>query len=126
MTTTKILLAEDGDDHARILLALFAKKSFEVTRVKSGLEALEILRAGHIPDLLITDVMMPGMSGFELLAWMQTENIVVPTIVLTGKQREEDMLRGFGYGVVDYITKPFSPAVLMARVNSVLARKKAA
>ena len=119
----KILIAEDGDDHARILIALFQRNQYEVTRVTSGTEAYEAILGGGAPDLLITDVMMPGMSGFELLARLKAEGKMIPAIVLTSKQREEDVLKGLGYGAVDYITKPFSPSVVLARVKLALSRK---
>ncbi len=121
----KILLAEDGHDHARILLAVLSKNGFEVTWLQTGTEAYESLVANPAPDLLITDIMMPGMSGFELIARLKSENRMPPTIVLTGKQREEDILRGLEYGVLDYIVKPFSPSVLLAKVRNAIGRKAA-
>lgn len=121
----RILIAEDGDDYARILSAVLARAGYDVTRVTNGVAAYETIVAGPIPDLLITDVMMPGMSGFELLARLKQENRLVPAIVLTSKQTEEDVLRGFEYGALDYISKPFSPAVVLARVGIALARKGA-
>ncbi|MBC7397988.1 MAG: response regulator [Bdellovibrionales bacterium] len=120
---TRILIAEDNDDYVRILLALFQRSGFDVTRVSTGSDAYELLKKGPLPDLLITDVMMPGMSGFELLARLKEDNIKLPVIMITSKQREEDVLRGLEHGAVDYITKPFSPTVVLARVKNALARK---
>jgi DNA-binding response OmpR family regulator len=121
----KILLAEDGHDHARILLAVLSKHGFEVTWLETGTDAYDYLVANPAPDLLITDIMMPGMSGFELIARLKAEGRMPPTIVLTGKQREEDILRGLEYGVLDYIIKPFSPSVLLAKVRNAIGRKAA-
>jgi two-component system alkaline phosphatase synthesis response regulator PhoP len=120
---SKILLAEDNEDYCRILIALFQRNAYEVIRVKSGIDAYEYIKNEIIkPNLLITDVMMPGMSGFELLAKLKEDGIIIPSIILTSKQREEDVLRGLEYGAVDYITKPFSPAVVLARVKLALAK----
>ena len=114
----KILLAEDGHDHARILLAVLTKNGFDVTWLETGTDAYEYLVKNPAPDLLLTDIMMPGMSGFELIARLKSEGRMPPTIVLTGAQREEDILRGLEYGVLDYIIKPFSPSVLLAKVRN--------
>ncbi len=121
----KILLVEDGHDHARILLAVLSKNGFDVTWLQTGTDGYEYLVREPAPDLLITDIMMPGMSGFELIARLKSEGRMPPTIVLTGKQREEDILRGLEYGVLDYIVKPFSPSVLLAKVRNAIGRKPA-
>lgn len=123
---TRIVLAEDGADHARILIAILKKNGFEVEWFQTGTEAFEYLMKSPAPDLLITDVMMPGMSGFELLGRLKEQNKLPPTIVLTSKQREEDVLQGLGYGVIDYITKPFSPSVVLMKIKNALVRKTAA
>lgn len=120
-----IVLAEDGADHARILIAVLNKSGFKVIWHQNGVDALAYLETNPAPDLLITDVMMPGMSGFELLGNLRTKNLMPPTIVLTSKQREEDILRGLEYGVLDYITKPFSPSVILMKIKNALGRKSA-
>jgi DNA-binding response OmpR family regulator len=122
---TKILLAEDNDDYVRILNALFLRSGYELIHVKSGTDAYEFLKKRPLPDLLISDVMMPGMSGFELLKRLKEDNITLPIIMVTSKQTQQDVLQGFQDGALDYITKPFSPAVLLARVKNALARKTA-
>lgn len=122
----RIVLAEDGTDHARILMAILKKNGFDVTWFQTGTEAFDYLMKNSEPDLLITDVMMPGMSGFELLGRLKENNKLPPTIVLTSKQREEDILQGLGYGVIDYITKPFSPGVVLMKIKNTLVRKTAA
>ena len=123
---TQIVLAEDGTDHARILIAILKKNGFEVNWFQTGVEAFDYLSKNPMPDLLITDVMMPGMSGFELLRRLKDLNVMPPTIVLTSKQREEDVLQGLGYGIIDYIVKPFSPGVVMMKIKNALVRKNAA
>ena len=124
-TPTKIVLAEDGHDHARILIAVLKRGGFEVTWYQNGTEAFQALMTDPSPDLFITDLMMPGMSGFEILARLNELKLLPPTIVLTSKQREEDILRGLEYGVLDYIIKPFSPAVVLAKIKNSIGRKAA-
>lgn len=116
-----ILLAEDSHDQARILVSVLQRTGFEIKRVENGVDAYEQIQLRK-PDLLITDVTMPRMTGFELLNRLNQESILPPTIVLTGKQREEDVLKGLGYGAIDYITKPFNPTVLLARVRAALQK----
>lgn len=123
MAEKHILLAEDGEVHARILQATLARAGYKLSWVSDGVKAYEAIRSGEKYDLLITDVMMPGMSGFELLTRLKNENILPPTIVLTGVQNEEEVLRGLQCGALDYIKKPFSPSVVLARVQLVLNQK---
>lgn len=119
----RIVIAEDGQDHARILIAVLKRSGYDIHWCETGTDAYAYLSANPMPDLLITDVMMPGMSGFELLAKLKADGLMPPTIVLTSKQREEDVLRGLELGVIDYVTKPFSPTVVSAKVKNALARK---
>lgn len=118
----KVVLAEDAKDQARILTAVLQKSGIEVVWFENGQDAFAYLSTHPLPDLLITDVLMPGMSGFELLGRLKEMNIMPPTVVLTSKQREEDVLRGLEYGVLDYIIKPFSPMVILAKIKNILGR----
>ena len=122
---TTVVLAEDGHDYARIVLAVLKKNDLNVLWFQTGTDAYDYLINNPQPALLITDVMMPGMSGFELIARLKEQGMMPPTIVLTGKQRDEDVLRGLEFGVQDYITKPFSPSVLLAKVKNALSRRAA-
>ena len=117
-----VFLAEDGLIYARILHAIFIKAGYCFSWIDDGAKAYEILRGGYRPSLFITDVNMPGMSGFELLTRLKNENILPPSIVLTGMQKEEEVLRGLQCGAEDYITKPFSPEVLLFRAEQILKR----
>lgn len=119
----KIVIAEDGKDHARILIAALRRGGYDIHWFENGVDAYEYIVSNPAPDLLITDVMMPGMSGFELLGKLKAEGRMPPTLVLTSKQREEDVVRGLELGVLDYVTKPFSPTVVVAKVKNALARK---
>ena len=121
---THILLAEDGLVHVRILRALLSRANYTFSWVPDGVEAYEAIKGGFRPDLLITDVMMPGMSGFELLTRLKAEDILPPTIMLTAVQKEEEVLRGLQCGALDYILKPFSPGVVLAKVQLALTHGK--
>ncbi|AZZ36851.1 response regulator [Bdellovibrio sp. qaytius] len=125
MSEKHILLAEDGEVHARILQATLGRAGYKLHWVTDGVKAYEAIKSGVKYDLLITDVMMPGMSGFELLTRLKNENILPPTIVLTGVQNDEDVLRGIESGALYYIKKPFSPSVVLAHVKLVFNQKAA-
>ena len=119
---THILLAEDGQIYVRILQAVLTKAGYKFSWVDDGVKAYEAIAGGFRPALLITDVMMPGMGGFELLTRLKAEGILPPAIVMTGLQSEEEVLRGLQCGAEDYIKKPFSPTVLLARAQLILNR----
>lgn len=106
---TRILLAEDTETVVRILKVLLEKNGYDVVHVPNGLDAYALIAKGEHFDLLLTDVLMPGMSGFELIEKLHAERKLPPSIILTAKQRDEDVLRGLNCGALDYITKPFSP-----------------
>lgn len=116
----KLLLVDD-DLHLRKLVRTYSDlEGYTCEEAENGFQALEKLRDGTY-DLVILDIMMPGMDGFETMAefrkWSQ-----VPVIVLTARDEEYDKLFGFNLGADDYLSKPFSPKELMARVRAVLKR----
>lgn len=115
---TNVLLAEDDDLVAALISDRLARDGFEIRRLEDGESALdEALR--EPPDLAILDVMMPKMNGFEVLGRIRSapQTADLPVIILTGRGREEDVVRGFDLGATDYIVKPFSPAELAVRVR---------
>lgn len=119
----KILVVDDDPTLRRLLCEYLVNDAFEVTTAANGQEALrECYRAR--PDLVVMDVMMPGMDGWETTARLR-EMADMPIILLTAKDAEQDKLRGFRLGVDDYVTKPFSFAELGARIRAVLARSRA-
>lgn len=118
MTKIKILVADD-EPHIREIVTLYLEKEgFEVFPAADGEEALET-EARTRPDLLLLDVMLPKGSGWEICRSIDRQ---VPVIFLTAKNAEADKLTGFSLGADDYITKPFSPRELVARVKAVLKR----
>lgn len=120
----KILVVDDEQDLCEILLYNLKAADYQAEAVYSAEEAIKKDLSQY--DLLLLDVMMPGMSGFELASWLKTgrETCQLPFIFLTAKDTEEDMLQGFGLGADDYVKKPFSVREVMARVKAVLNRSE--
>lgn len=118
-----MLIAEDDPEIANFVKFKLEKSGLEVMHGENGKVALELINENK-PDLVILDIMMPIMDGFEVLRLMKEnpETRGIPVIMLTAKGMEADVLKGFETGAVDYITKPFSVSELAVRVKSVLAR----
>ena len=113
-----IVLAEDDHQIASLVKFKLEKDGYTVHRGENGREALELIRQ-TVPDMVILDVMMPVMDGFDVLRTMKSsqDTAGIPVIMLTAREMEEDVLKGFELGAVDYMTKPFSPSELSARVR---------
>lgn len=116
----KILLAEDNDNLRELCADFLIANGYEVTACEDGLMAWEAVQENRY-DLILLDVMMPEMDGFELCKKIR-EIESVPIIFLTAKVAEEDQLHGFNIGADDYIIKPFSLPVLLAKVKVILER----
>ncbi|MBN1288767.1 MAG: response regulator [Actinobacteria bacterium] len=118
-----IVIAEDQSDIAHLVDYRLTRLGYDVTWGKNGKEALDFIREKQ-PALVILDVMMPIMDGFEVLRELKSnpETEEIPVIMLTARSMEEDILKGFDSGAVDYIVKPFSVSELAARVKAVLDR----
>jgi len=123
MAKERILIVEDEEDIAELLEYNLQRQGFEAEAVGSGEEGLELTRTIE-PDLLILDLMLPGLSGLEVCRKLKEdpETEKIPVIMLTAKGEEEDIIAGFEAGADDYITKPFQPRILVARVRAVLKR----
>lgn len=122
-TNPVILLAEDDPNLGLLLSEFLKKKGFEVSWAQDGDQALDFFVKGSY-DLCILDVMMPKKDGFSLAKDIRATHLDVPIIFLTAKSMEEDTLQGFKVGADDYLTKPFSMDVLVARMEAVLRRMK--
>ena len=122
MEQNRILVVDDERDLCDILLFNLHAEGFQADAVYSAEEALQLRIADY--DLLLLDVMMPGMSGFELAKRLKRHELTwhIPVIFLTAKDSEDDTLEGFSIGADDYVTKPFSPSELMARVDVLYRR----
>ncbi|MFD1612567.1 phosphate regulon transcriptional regulator PhoB [Sphingomonas tabacisoli] len=127
MARAKMLLVEDDAALAELLVWHFTRENFEVQQTADGEEAL-LLAQESPPDLVLLDWMIEGLSGIEVCRRLRrmpaTQN--VPIIMLTARGEEEDRVRGLETGADDYVTKPFSPRELVARVGAVLRRVRPA
>jgi two-component system, OmpR family, phosphate regulon response regulator PhoB len=127
MSGGKLLLVEDDKALAELLIWHFERQGFSVRRTADGEEAL-LLVEEEVPDILVLDWMIEGVSGLEVCRRLRrraaTANL--PIIMLTARGEEADRIRGLETGADDYVTKPFSPAELIARVNAVLRRVRPA
>ena len=119
----RILVVDDEERMVRFIRLNLEHDGFEVSVAFNGKEALDKVRE-DLPDLVLLDVMMPELDGFEVLRMLR-EFSDVPVIMLTARSTEEDIVRGLELGADDYITKPFSPRVLVSRVKAVLRRVEA-
>lgn len=117
----RILLAEDDESLSFMLEQYLMQKGFDVTVKANGEDAFNIFCKKPF-DLLILDVMMPKMDGFNLALQIRKINPDIPIIFLTAKSSKEDTIEGFNIGADDYITKPFSIDELIARINAILKR----
>ena len=121
MERLKILVADDESRMRKLVKDFLIKSNFEVLEAEDGSQALDLFYATKDIALIILDVMMPKMDGFEVCREI-SQTSQVPIIMLTAKGDERDELQGFQLGVDEYITKPFSPKILVARVEAVLRR----
>lgn len=121
MDRLKVLVVDD-EERMRKLISDFLKiKGYETVEAGDGEEAIDVFFADKEIALIILDVMMPKMDGWEVLKTVR-EHSKVPVIMLTARTEETDELKGFEYGVDEYISKPFSPKILVARVEAILRR----
>lgn len=121
MSKIKILVADDESRMRKLLHDFLAKENYEVLEAADGEEALDIFYRNKDIACLILDVMMPKMDGWQVCREIR-ENYKTPIIMLTAKSEESDELLGFELGVDEYISKPFSPRILVARVEALLRR----
>ena len=121
MERIKILVVDDESRMRKLVRDFLVRQDYEVLEAGDGEEALDIFYREKDIALLILDVMMPKMNGWEVCREVR-ENSKVPIIMLTAKSDESDELMGFDLGVDEYISKPFSPKILVARVEAILRR----
>lgn len=115
-----ILIVEDEKNMQDIIVAYMQRGGHACFTADDGVDALMLLKSTPM-DLLILDIMMPHLDGFSVCK-MAREMSSLPIIILTAKDSEDDKLKGYGYGADDYMTKPFSPKVLLAKANALLRR----
>ncbi len=118
--TRKILVVDDTRNVQVMLTDFLSNQDFEVQTASDGREALEAVRDGY-PDLILLDIMMPNMDGYQFITQLR-RTCEIPVIMITAKQQEADIIRGFDLGADDYITKPFRMRELLVRMRAVLRR----
>lgn len=121
MDRRKILVVDDEARMRKLVHDFLVRSGFEVIEAGDGEEALDLFYRDNKIDLIILDVMMPKMNGYQVCKEIR-ETSKIPIIMLTAKGEESDELQGFGLGVDEYISKPFSPKILVARVEAILRR----
>jgi DNA-binding response OmpR family regulator len=117
-----ILVVEDDNHLAKLIHFCLVREGFEMRHAADGEQALQEFERPELPDLVVMDVMMPYHNGYELLANLRQRPLWdhVPVIMLTSRGREEDVVQGLDLGASDYLTKPFRPAELIARIRKLL------
>jgi DNA-binding response OmpR family regulator len=120
MAGKRVLVVDDDAKTVELVKLYLNRDGYRVLTAYDGVEALRLAREGH-PDLIVLDLMLPGVDGLEVCRTLRGESDV-PIIMLTARTTDEDKLSGLGLGADDYVTKPFSPRELAARVRAVLRR----
>lgn len=118
----RILIVEDEVNLAEALVQILRKNNYSVDAVHDGKEGLDFALSG-IYDLLLLDIMLPGMDGISLLKELRSGGVATPVIMLTAKGETDDKIAGLDYGADDYVAKPFSTGELLARIRAALRRK---
>jgi len=126
MQDKQILVVEDEEDILELVSFNLKKEGYKVKGVTSGEEALQEVRR-EVPNLIILDLMLPGVNGFDVCKSLRNDyrTKTIPVIMLTAKSEEADIVIGLELGADDYLTKPFSPRELIARVRAILRRSEA-
>lgn len=123
---SKIIIIEDVKEMSDLVSMYIENAGYEALPCETAEIALEKLSGGYIPDLVLLDLNLPGMSGLEFLKHFREEyKATIPVIIVSARDADEDIIAGLGYGADDFVPKPFSPKVLVARVQAKLARQAA-
>ncbi|MCO7247615.1 MULTISPECIES: response regulator [Halomonadaceae] len=128
-TGTTILMVEDEEDIAFLLRFMLERSGYQVEHAEDGRQALERITFGagssQVPDLVLLDIMLPYHDGLEILARLRAQPAwqEVPVLMLTAKAREADIVRALELGADDYVTKPFQPDELLARLRRFLRKR---
>lgn len=119
----KVLIVDDDPAICRLLEKVMRSNDLETTVVNSGMEALSVIR-NHTFDIILMDVMLGDMEGFEVIKHLRNQGISTPVMIVSGRNEDYDSLYGLSLGADDYITKPFRPLVLGAKVKALIRRNK--
>lgn len=118
-----ILVVEDDKNTRKLLSAILSNNGYNVITATDGEDALSVLEHSHV-DLMVIDVMMPKMDGYELTATLRDAGSQIPMLMLSAKQQVADIKQGFLVGIDDYLTKPFDFEELLLRIKALLRRSK--
>ena len=118
-----IMVVEDQKDQSRMLLYILKAHDYRVVCAADGLKALELMKSGITPDLLITDINMPGLNGIELIREVKQLNMDVPIVVMSGSQTPKYLETFPNLVVEDYLVKPFLATNLLSRVEKILKKR---
>lgn len=118
-----VMIIEDSVDQSAYLAYILNLHDYQVVQIHDPRKALQMMMGGMLPDILLTDIQMPLMNGFELIEKMRELEIEIPTIVISGVQNEKAFEKAFVLGAEDYFIKPFSPLSLLSRIQKVLLSK---
>ena len=121
MERSKILIVDDECLVRRMIVRVLSSEGMRVMEAKNGQEAI-LLATEHNFDLIILDIMMDGMDGFQVIQALRAHDVYTPIFVLSGRQQDNDQVFALGIGADDYVTKPFSPSILCAKVRACLRR----
>ena len=119
----KILIVDDDPAICKLLEKVMHSNELETTTVNCGMDALSILK-NHTFDLILMDIMLGDMEGFEVIKRLRNQGISTPVMIVSGRNEDYDSLYGLSLGADDYITKPFRPLVLGAKVKALIRRNK--
>ena len=125
MSRQSVLVVEDEEDIMEVIRFNLEKEGYEVNQALSGEKALQVIE-NNLPSLILLDLMLPGINGLDLCRIFKQNDRTkaIPVIMLTAKSEDADIVAGLEMGAEDYITKPFSPRVLVARVRTILRRRE--
>jgi len=125
LQTARILIADDTPYNLKVLSAILSQQNYQLILAHNGFETLK-LAVTEIPDLILLDIMMPGMDGIEACQHLKQDPNTwdIPIIFLSAKSEDDDIIRGLELGAADYITKPFNPKILLARVKTHLSLRQ--
>ena len=125
MSRQSVLVVEDEEDIMEVIRFNLEKEGYEVHQALSGEKALQVIE-NNLPSLVLLDLMLPGINGLDLCRIFKQNDRTkaIPVIMLTAKSEDADIVAGLEMGAEDYITKPFSPRVLLARIRTVLRRRE--
>jgi len=125
MNRPRIMVIEDEEDILELISYNLEQAGFDTTGVTSGEDGLAKVRKGNV-DLLVLDLMLPGMSGLEVCRRLRSEEPTraIPIVIVSAKGEEADIVAGLDAGADDYVSKPFSPKILLARVRAMLRRRE--